>query len=162
MILILSSTVQRINNQLGIQKLRVKFRIKDERRNIPIQKLGQQLGGEKCLALLKALVLIRFGITSKIGSKVSAVSSKPDSQLCESYLNDFGIDFSFIFAKKQLMRVISPKSNCKTFDNLRFEMYKMKEKALNELPPLSSTIHEHVAKEPLLCVLMIKPFRNLL
>ena len=156
----LSSTVQRINNQLGIQKLRVKFRIKDERRNIPIQKLGQQLGGENCFALLKALVLIRFGITSKIGSKASAVSSKPESQLSETYLNNFGIDFSFVSAKKQLVRVISPKSNCKTFDNLRLEMYKMQ--ALNELPPLSSTVHEHVAKEPLLCVLMLKPFRNLL
>ena len=54
----------------GIQELWIKFEIKDGCRNIPIHKLGQQLGGEKCSALLKAYILTGFDVTSKIGTKV--------------------------------------------------------------------------------------------
>ena len=36
----------------------------------------------------------------------------------------------FVCAEKYLVRVISPISNCETFDNLRFEMYKTKQKAV--------------------------------
>ena len=129
----------------GIQELWIKFEIKDGCRNIPIHKLGQQLGGEKCSALLKAYILTGFDVTSKIGTKVSAAASKP-----ENYLDDFGIepvqDSSLVCAKKYLVRVISPKSNCETFHDVRYEIDKTKEKALNELPPTSSTIHEHLLR----------------
>ena len=60
--------------ELGIQELWVKFGIKDGCRNIPIHKLGQQLGGEECSALLKAYILTGCDVTSKIGTKVSAVA----------------------------------------------------------------------------------------
>ena len=131
--------------ELEIQELWVKFGIKDGRRNIPIHKLGQQLGGEKCSALLKAYILTGCDVTNKIGTKVSAVASKP-----ENNLHDFGIeplrDSSFVCAEKYLRRVISPKSNCETFDDLRYENYKTKEKAQNELAPKSSTIRGHLLR----------------
>ena len=38
----------------GFQELWVKFGMKDGRRKIPIHKLGHQLGGEKCSALLES------------------------------------------------------------------------------------------------------------
>ena len=63
----------------GIQELWIKFEIKDGCRNIPIHKLGQQLGGEKCSALLKAYILTGFDVTSKIGTKASAIASKPEN-----------------------------------------------------------------------------------
>ena len=51
-------------------------------------------------------------------TKASLFASEP-----ESYLEDFGIeslkDSSFVCAKKYIMRVISSKSNCKTFDTLK-------------------------------------------
>ena len=75
----------------------------------------------------------------------SAVASKP-----ESYLDDFGIeplsDSSFLCVKKYLVRPISPKSNCETFDDLRYETCKTKQKALNELPPTSGTIRGHLLR----------------
>ena len=72
---------------------------------------------------------------------MSADNSNP-----ENYLEDFVIkrlqDSSLVCAKKKyFLRVISPKSNCEILDNLRYGIYKMKEKALNELPPTSSAIH---------------------
>ena len=92
--------------------------------------------------MLKAYILTGCDVTSKIGTKVSAVASKP-----ENYLDDFGIktlqDSSLAFVEKYLVRVISLKSNCETFDDLKYEIYKTKEKALNELPPTLSTIRGH-------------------
>ena len=38
---------------------------------------------------------------------------------------------------------MSPKSNCKTFNNLRYERYKKKDKSLKELPPTSGIIRGH-------------------
>ena len=76
---------------------------------------------------------------SNIGTRESAVALKP-----ESYLNNFGIeplrDSSFLCPAKYLVRVISPKSNCETFDGLRCETYKTKQKALKKPPPTSGTI----------------------
>ena len=76
---------------------------------------------------------------------MSAVASKP-----ENYLADFGIeplqDSSLVCGEKYLVKVISPKSYCETFDDLRHEIYKTKEKALNELPPTSSTIRGHLLR----------------
>ena len=93
--------------ELGIQELWVKFGIKGVCRNTNSQ-AGQQLGGEKCSALLKAHILTGCDVTSKIGTNVSAVASKS-----KSYLDGFGIeclrDSSFVLGKKYLMRVISPK-----------------------------------------------------
>ena len=84
--------------------------------------------------MLKVYILIELDVTSKIGTKVSAVASKP-----ENYLDDFGIehlrDSGLVCAEKYLVKVITPKSNCETFDDLRYKIYKTKEKALNELPP---------------------------
>ena len=132
------------------KELWLKFRIKDGRRNIPILKLGQELGGEKCSALLKAYILTWYDVTSKIGTKASAVASKP-----ENYLDDFGIgslrDSSLAWAEKYLVRIFSPKSNCKTSDDLRYEIYKTKKKALNQLPPTSSTIRGHLLRAITLC-----------
>ena len=92
--------------------------------------------------MLKAYILTGCDVTSKIDTKVSAVASKP-----ENYLDDFGIetlqDSSLAFVEKYLVRVINLKSNCETFDDLKYEIYKTKEKALNELPPTSSTIRGH-------------------
>ena len=131
--------------EIGIQELWVKFGIKVGCRNITICKLGQQLGWEKCSALLKAHILTGCDATSKIGTKAPAVFSKR-----ESYHDDFGIkplrDSSFVCAKKYLVRVIRPKSNCKTFEDLRNEMCKAKEKALNGLPSTSSTFRGHLLR----------------
>ena len=52
-VVIYSLAYYRRFHELGIQELKLMFGIKDRRSNIPIHKLGQQLGVEKCLALLK-------------------------------------------------------------------------------------------------------------
>ena len=95
--------------------------------------------------MLKAYILTGYDVTSKRGTKASAVASKP-----ETYLDDFGIellwDSSLVCANKRLVRVISFKSSCEIFYNLKYEICKKKEKALNELPPTSSTIHGHLLK----------------
>ena len=64
----------------------------------------------KTLSWKKNYILTGCDVTSKVGTKVSAVASKP-----ENYLEDFGIE-------------------------------PLQEKALNELPPTSSTIRGHLLR----------------
>ena len=115
------------------------------------------MGGEKCSALMKVYILTGYDVTSLIGTEVSAAASKP-----ENYLNNFGIeplrDFNFVCAERYLLRVINLKSNCETFNDLRYQIYKTKEKAQNELPPTSSTISGHLLKSHYIMYL----FSNLL
>ena len=70
--------------------------------------------------MLEAHILTGYDLMSNIGTRESAVAFKP-----ESYLENFGIeplrDSSFLCAEKYLMRVISLKLNCETFDDLRCE-----------------------------------------
>ena len=76
---------------------------------------------------------------SNIGTRESALALKP-----ESYLDNFGIeplrDSSFLCPATYLVRVISPKSNCKTFDDLRCEKQKTKQKVLKKPPFTTDTI----------------------
>ena len=85
------------------------------------------------------------GGRGKVGTKASACISRP-----ERYLSDFGIEplreSSFASAEKYLVRVISPRSNCETFDQLRYQLYKSKEKVVNELPPTSSAMHGYLLR----------------
>ena len=95
--------------EFGIQELWVQFDIQERRRNIPIHKLAEKLGEERCLALLKAHILTGCDVTSKLGTKASAFASKP-----ESYLRDFGKEppreASLQSAETYLVRVVTPKS----------------------------------------------------
>ena len=71
--------------------------------------------------------------TSKIGTKSSAIKNNP-----ERFLEDFRIGEPFNTAFKSvehyLVNVIQPSSNIRTFDELRYEMYRTQEKRLSELP----------------------------
>ena len=60
--------------KLGIQELRVKFGIENEHRNIPVHKFKQQLGEQKCSALLKAHILTGYDETTKIDTKATAMA----------------------------------------------------------------------------------------
>ena len=74
---------------VNVNKIWVKFgwSLERERQSIPIYQLAEILRTEKSQALLKAHVLTRFDVTSKIGSK-SAVFKACQEKL----LYDFGED----------------------------------------------------------------------
>ena len=132
-------------NELGVKEVWVRFGSKDNRQNIPISKLAHHYGATKSKALAKAYFGTGCNPLIKVGSKASAYKSEP-----ENYLQNFGTesknDADFEAAERFLVRVVDPRSNCDTFDELRYQMYKNKEKSINELPPTSAAIHAHLLR----------------
>ena len=67
-------------------------------------------------------------VTSKIGTKSSAMKNNP-----ERFLEDFGIgepsDAAFKSAEHYLVNLIQPSSNCRTLDELRYEMYRTQKRS---------------------------------
>ena len=68
----------------------------------------------------------------------------------ERFLEKFGIgeqsDAAFKSAEHYLVNVIQPNSNYRTFDELRYEMYRTQKKVLSELPPTSYSRHGHLLR----------------
>ena len=69
-------------------------------------------------------------VTSKIGTKSSAMKVNP-----ERFLQAFGVgepsDIAFKNAERYLVYVIQPSLGWMTFDELRYEMYRMQSKGLS-------------------------------
>ena len=130
----------------GCKELWVRFGAGEKTRNIPIHILADKLGDYLSSSIiLKTHVFTRCDVTSKIGTKSSAMKSNP-----ERFLQAFGVgepsDIAFKSAERYLVNVIQPRSNCMTFDELRYEMYCTQNKGLSELPPISYSLHGHLLR----------------
>ena len=131
--------------QRGVKQLWIRFGSQDKKRDIPIHSIAEKFGDEKCLALLKAHILTGCDVTSRIGTKAAAVKARP-----ELYLQHFGEEplreTALQQAEKYLVKVIDFKSNCETFDELRYKVYTLKGKTLNLLPPTSTALSAHLQR----------------
>jgi hypothetical protein len=130
---------------VNIEKIWIRYGLKEKVRNIPIHWIADILGTDKSLALLKAHVLTGCDVTSKVGSKAAALKAEP-----EIYLKDFGEEpitqTVLQQAEKYLVKVTKPNASIDTFDDLRYMMYTSKNKTLSDLPPTSSTIEGHLLR----------------
>ena len=79
-------------------------------------KLGDHLSSSN---ILKTHMLSGFDVTSKIGTKYSAIKNNPERFL-ENF-GYFGIDAAYPML--YLVNVIQPSSTCRIFDELRHEMH---------------------------------------
>ena len=70
---------------LGIEDLWIKFGTGNKLRHILVQKLGVVLGTQLCKIILKSYVLTGCDMTSKVGTKATALNCEP-----EHYLESFG------------------------------------------------------------------------
>ena len=130
----------------GCKELWVRFGAGEKTRNIPIHVLADKLGDHLSSSIiLKTHVLTGCDVTSKIGTKSSAMKVNP-----ERFLQAFGVgepsDIAFKNAERYLVYVIQPSSSCMTFDELRYEMYRTQNKGLSELPPTSYSLHGHLLR----------------
>ena len=71
----------------NVNKIWVKFGIRERQIHIPVYQLAEILGTERLRALLKAHILTGCDVTSKTGSKSAACKAFP-----EKHFNDFGED----------------------------------------------------------------------
>ena len=61
----------------GIEEIWVRYGVQNKTRDIPIHRLAQILGPDKCSALLKGYILTGCDVTSKVGSKAATVKAGP-------------------------------------------------------------------------------------
>ena len=72
---------------MNVNKIWVKFGIRERQIHIPVYQLAEILGIERLRALLKAHILTGCDVTSKTGSKSVACKTSP-----EKHFYDFGED----------------------------------------------------------------------
>ena len=130
----------------GCKEVYVRFGAGEKTGDIPIHVLANRLGDHLSSSIiLKTHVPTGCDATSKTGTKSSAIKNNP-----ERFLEDFRIkepsDAAFKSAEHYLVNVIQPSSNCRTFDELRYEMYRIQEKGLSELSPTSYSLHRHLLR----------------
>ena len=130
----------------GCREIWNRFGTGERTRDIPIHLLAAKLGENLSSSIiLKAHVVTGCDVTSKIDTKSSALKKNP-----ERFLHDFGIgepsDAAFGHAEQYLVNVLQENSQCKTFDELRYKMYRTQNKGLSELPPNSHSLHGHLLR----------------
>ena len=134
----------------GLIELWVQFATGEKRRIIPLHVLHQVLGEELCRVLIKVHVTTGNDSLSTIGTKLAALRSKP-----LTYLSNFGespvySDVDFAMAEEYLVHVwngVRSKTIATTFNQLRLQThFKSTVVAVNQLPPTSSVIQEHLKR----------------
>ena len=98
----------------------------------------EKLGANFYSVLLNAHILTGCDMTSKVGTKESAIKLKPDT-----FLHSFGSTNEINFVRQSqeyLIKVVSLTTRCTPFDELRFVNYTGKKASLINLPPTSDSI----------------------
>ena len=86
--------------------------------------------------LLKFYVLTGCDVTNKTGTKSAALKSDPHMHLKTFGENEL-LESSFVDAELYLIKVLQSNSTSATFDELRYELYRKRNKTLYDLPPTS-------------------------
>ena len=131
----------------GLTELWIEYGTGENRRKIPLHTLHVRLGTDTCSILLKAHVLSGDDAVSKVGTKHAALVCHPMSLTNFAETNSLTkADISVV--EQYLVRLwVGARSNTTvdTFDKLRYDCY-LKGKSLNELPPTSSVIRDHIRR----------------
>lgn len=131
----------------GLCELWVKAGVGGSSRFIPVHTLAMRLGGDLCKVLPAVHALTGCDYTSKVGTKLSALNAKP-----EIYLQQFGkltddIEAQISVAEDYLCQVLKKGTPYKTMDKLRnFHYHQSKRGRLDELPPTSHALREHIMR----------------
>ena len=89
---------------------------------IPIHTLVGKLGATKDV-LLAAHFITGSDVTSRIGTKLSALKAQPEKRLSKFGQHLPPTTQSFKLAGEYLVKVLEPKSKCKTLDDLQCEKW---------------------------------------
>ena len=130
--------------EIGLEELWMRGGAGDTTRYIPVHSLAEKVGPEICKCIIGMHMLTGTDVTSKFGTKASALKAKP-----EMYLADFGNDIDSIDidrAEEYLVQVYKPGTHIKTLDALRFFIYHQSKKSLVQLPSTSYMARSHILR----------------
>ena len=139
-------------SEMGVEELWVTFGKGESYRVIPIHALFKKLGKQMC-----KILFIVHTLTSKIGTKQAALKCQ-FSQLVDFGSTDLPDPSTFRLAEGYLCSVLSPKDNCKTFDDSRYILYTKQKTPLPSLPPTSRMLHGNLLR----CHYFVRTCQNLL
>ena len=130
-----------------IEELWVKAGRGETTRYLPIHIMYNRLGRSLCSVLPAVHSLSGCDITSKVGTKPSALSADP-----VKYLTDFGHGVQLeptvqTKAETYLVKVLKKTTGSETMNELRSEIYhQQKAKSHRDLPPTSQGIESHIRR----------------
>ena len=138
--------MKRFLNQ-GLKELWVRAGVGDTSRYIPIHVLHDRMGGDLCSVLPAVHSLTGCDITSKVGTKKSALKAHP-----EKVLKQFGVlptltSANVRDAEQYLVMVLRPKSEAVNFSEMRVETFHFtKSMSHQNLPPTSNGLLPHIKR----------------
>ena len=117
----------------------------DKARYISVHFLVQNLTKSRASNFLAAHILFGFDVTSKVGTKAANIKQ------IVSTLSLFGesqqLNLKSLQRSEQyLVKLSEPKTECNTFDNLRYHLHINKRKAISELPSISVSMTRHMLR----------------
>ena len=137
-----------ILQSIGHQECWVKFGVSNTTRYIPLHTLAERIGSlTKFLPSIHALT--GNDITSKFGTKFSALKISPEKYLTYFGKKTDGLDINMVLADAEqfLVQVLKPGSKCKSLDELRHYMYHYnKSTTIDKLPPTSYAARSHLLR----------------
>ncbi|XP_033218136.1 uncharacterized protein LOC117173605 [Belonocnema kinseyi] len=118
-------------------------------RNLPVHKLANKMGPEKCKTIVAAHQLSGSDYTSKVGTKLSCLAEEPEGSLLHFGRNSSEDLLRYILrvAERYLVKVFNPNTSCQNFDELRYNYYHhTKICELSQLPPTTASITLHILR----------------
>ena len=128
----------------GLKELWMRGGVADTTRYIPLHTLAMKIGQSVCKLLPALHHLTGSDSTSKFGTKLGALTAKPDM-----HLSEFGrhpVNLCLDNAEEYLVKIIKPGAKFKTMDELRYYMYHQTKKSIADLPPTSRATRAHILR----------------
>ena len=144
-------------SEIGVEELWVICGKGETYHVISIHSLFAKLGRQLYKILPLVHILTDCDVTSKIGTKQAALKCHV-CQLVNFGSTDLPDPSILRLAEGYLCSVLSPKDNCKTFDDLRYILYTKKKTPISSLLPTSRMLHGHLLR----CHYIVRTCQNLL
>ncbi|KAG1714046.1 hypothetical protein GQR58_001880 [Nymphon striatum] len=130
--------------QEGLMELWIRAGRGNTSRFLPLHTLYASLGRDLCTVLPAIHSLTECDITSKIGTKITALKANP-----ETHLQGFGTSPPSVtviqHAETYLLHVVDNRSKSRSFDQLRTQLFHFSKSASHQnLPPTSQGLKPHI------------------
>ena len=140
----------------GLQQLWVLAGIGDSTRFIPLHTLAARMVTPLCKVLPAVHSLTGCDTTSKIGTKAAVLKCNPVIYLSEFGKHETANPLLLASAEEYLVRVIKRATTCKTFTELRKEIYHYsKNSSMQQLPPTTIALQQHLLRAHLATFQMV-------
>ena len=140
----------------GLQQLWLRAGIGDSTRFIPLHTLAARMGTPLCKVLPAVHSLTGCDTTSKIGTKAAALKCDPVIHLADFGKAETASPPLLARAEEYLVKVLKRATTCKTFTELRKEIYHhSKNSIMQQLPPTTIPLQQHLLRAHLATFQMV-------